>query len=131
MSTPTLNHGGSTPDNPLISGASLSLRIAKQDADETIRKAWATADGEVFSDMTGVATVTEYEISVPIEAGIHLKSGSTPVLNQIHVTTSQHRHARADVYVVDHPQVFIALDGYDGSDWTEPLIYPLYDAGGG
>jgi len=126
---PSLNHGGTTVDNPLVFGAALTLRLSKQDANETLRKCWVNVGKSVFLNLTGIAVSTIYEITVPVIAGTHLQAGSPPVKNVVHFTTSGHRHARAVVWVASRPPVMITLDGYNGEDPDFPLIYPLFDPG--
>lgn len=126
MST-QLNHGGSSPDNPILDGMALTLRLAKQNADETLRQVWVTVDGSVFGKLTPLATVGEFAITVPLIVGQHLSVGFPAVANVVHFTTSLHRHAQTTVYCADVPPVVITLDGYDGSDWERPVIYPLLD----
>ena len=127
MTHPWLNHGGTTFDNPLVFGAALTLRLSKQDKNETLRKCWVNVGKSVFMDITPIATVTTYDITVPIIAGQHLKPGSPPVKNVIHFTTSEHRHARAIVWVASRPPVMITLDGYNAEDPDFPMVYPLFD----
>lgn len=124
MST-QVNHGGSSPDNPILSGMSLTLRLAKQGAGETLRQIWVTVDGRVFSKLTNLATITEFAITVPVVVGTELSVGFPAVENVVHFTTSLHRHAQATIYCADTPPVVITLDGYNGSDWQRPVIYPL------
>lgn len=120
-----INHGGGSADNPVVSGLPLRLRIAKHNASETLRKAWVVYDGAVFKVITERAVDGDYEITIDITAGTHLSAGDPARLNVIHVTTSEHRHARVFVYCATQPAM-ITLDGYDASDWQKPLIYPLY-----
>jgi len=124
---PWLNHGGTTPDNPLVIGAGLNLILSKQDANETLRKCWVNIGKSVFKVLTPLAISTAYEITVPILVGQHLLGGSPPLKNVIHFTTSQHRHARAIIWVAARPRVMLTLDGYNGEDPEKPLIYALYD----
>lgn len=126
---PWLNHGGTTPDNPIMDGAAFMLRLSKQDANETLRKVWVNVGKSVFSDLTSIALSGTYEITVPVTAGEHLQAGVDPVKNVIHFTTSQHRHARAVVWVVSRPPVVITLDGYNAEDPDKPLIYPVFNEG--
>lgn len=123
---PWLNHGGDTPDNPLISGSSLTVRLFKQDQSETLRQAWVNVGKAVHRRLTGIAVINEFDITIAITVGIELLADSVPVRNVIHFTTSQHRHARAVIYCATQPSVMIALDGYNASNPTFPLIYPLH-----
>jgi len=124
---PWLNHGGTTQDNPLVFGAPFTLRLSKQDVNETLRKVWVNVGKSVFLNLTSLASVGAYEITLPLVAGEHLQAGSPPVKNVIHFTTSQHRHARAVVWVASRPPVMVTLDGYNAEDPDAPLIYPLFD----
>lgn len=123
---PWLNHGGTSADNPILSGAAFTIRLSKQDSSETLKKCYVVTGKVVFKSLTNEAIETDYDITVPVIAGTHLKSGSTPQKNVIHFTTTSHRHARAVVWVADVPPVFITLDGYNANDPDYPLIYPLY-----
>ena len=127
MDNAWLNHGGNTPDNPLVSGAAFTLKLSKQDSNETLRKVWVNAGKSVISNVTSLAVVTDFEITVPVVAGVHLRAGSPAVKNVVHFTTSKHRHARAIVWVASRPAVMITLDGYNAEDPDKPLIYPLFD----
>lgn len=120
-----VNHGGSSPDNPVLAGMSLMLRLAKQDTSETLRQIWVTVAGEVYSKLTGLATTGEFTITAPVIVGTDLSAGFPAVKNVVHFTTSLHRHAQATIYCAEVPPVMITLDGYDGSDWQRPVIYPL------
>jgi len=124
---PWLNHGGTSQDNPIVFGAALTLKLNKQDATETLRKVWVNVGKAVFLNLTPMATVGAYDITVPVIAGSHLQAGFPPVKNVVHFTTSQHRHARAVIWVAARPPVMITLDGYNGEDSDKPLIYPLFD----
>ena len=123
---PWLNHGGTTPDNPLIEGLVFRIRLAKHNAAETLRKVWVVTDKSIVSDLRHIAVETDYEIYVDVEAGVHLRAGFPPVRNVIHFTTSDHRHARGVVWCATEPPAMIHLDGYSGHDPTKPLIVPLY-----
>lgn len=103
----------------------LWVRLHKHDVSESLRQAWVTVDKEVHSKLTDRAVETEYLISIPIVVGDHLRTNSDAVRNVIHVTTSNHRHARVTVWCADKPPVMITLDGYDASDWTKPFIAPF------
>ena len=124
---PVLNHGGDSSDNPVLSGMTLTLKLAKQGTTETLRQVWVTVGDEVHAKLTPLAVATEFEITVPIKAGEHLRSGSSAVKNIVHFTTSEHRHAKAVVWCADQPSVMVTLDGYNASDWQKPLLYPLLD----
>ncbi len=123
-----LNYGGTDADNPILTGQALTIRLSKQNADETLRKAWVTVGNQVFATITALATETAFQINFDVVAGVRLKSGTTPVRNEIHVTTSQHRHAKIIVWVADLPPVKVLLNGYDGEDPNKPLIFSVYSA---
>lgn len=123
---PQLNRGGTTPDNPIMEGAALRIRLMKHDADETLRQCWVVANDRVISKLTSIVQITTHEMFVDVAIGNHILIGVPPVLNVIHFTTSRHRHARAFLWAANQPAAMITLDGYNGADWEKPFIYPYY-----
>ena len=123
---PWLNHGGTTRQNPVLSGMAFRLVLKKHNAAETLRKAWVVVGKSVFANLTSLATETDYEITIDVVAGSHLQAAATPVRNVVHFTTSGHRHARGLVFCATQPAAMIHLDGYSGHDPQLPLIYPVY-----
>jgi len=121
-----LNRGGTSEENPIISGAAIRARLYKHNSNETIRKCWVTVDGDVFFDVTSLVVTETHQAYVDIVAGTHLSSGASPILNTIHFTTSNDQHAKINVWVVNPPAAMITLDGYNRSGWNRPLIYPRY-----
>lgn len=122
----SLNNGGTDPQNPILSGIRLKATLYKHNEDETLRKCWVQADGEVFYNVTSSVNESATFMVVNLVAGTQLKSDTTPKRNVIHFTTSGHRHARGVVWVVDLPDTMITLDGYDARSWERPFIYPVY-----
>jgi hypothetical protein len=125
----TVNRGGSAEDNPILDQESLVIKLYKHDSTEAIRKCWVQVGKKIFSNLTDLVTSTREELSVNVTAGVHLQAGASPVKNTIHFTTSGHRHAKNDLWVVTRPAVMIALDGYNAEDPERPLIYPYYKSG--
>jgi len=125
-STVDLNLGGTDADNPILTGQALTIRLNKQDATETLRKAWVIANGQVFATITDLASVSDFQIDFNVVSGTHLKSGSSPVRNEIHITTSSHRHTKIVVWVSDLPAVKVLLNGYDGNDPNKPYIFSVH-----
>jgi len=123
-----VNHAGDHPDNPVLEGMAIQVALHKQDASETLRKCWVSAYGPSGA-IRRVLTpyIVEYDESFRINliTGQHLEAGFPAVLNVIHWTTTS-GHSKAGVYVATYPTHMIELDGYDGQDMYEPLIWALY-----
>lgn len=123
---PWLNHGGTSPDNPLLEGMAVRLRLQKHDANETLRQCWVVSEGRVFKKLTPIVVETTHEMTVDIVIGEHVEATLPPKQSVIHFTTSRHRHARAFIWAAPQPAAMITLDGYNGANWQRPLIYPYY-----
>lgn len=127
---PRLNHGGNSTDNPVLDGMALTLKLHKQDASELLRQVWVTVGKVVHAKLTPLAIESRFDVTINIVAGIELQAADPAVKNIIHFTTSEHRHVSVIVYCATKPPALITLDGYNADDFTKPLIFPFFLAGG-
>ena len=123
-----LNNAGNDADNPILSGLALRITLHKQDVNETLKKAWVQVGETVFYDITSLASVSAESITFDLLAGVHLQASTPAVKNIVHITTSQHRHARQTLYCASRPTVMVTVDGYNAEDPTKPFIWPWYSS---
>jgi len=126
-----LNNGGYSDENPLISGMVHHASLHKHNSDETLKHCWVSVGSTIYSNLTSRCVTTDEEISVKITEGTDSSAGSPlSIKNVIHFTTTE-GHYKGDFYVLQRPPIMITLDGYNAENMGEPLIYPVYVAGGG
>jgi hypothetical protein len=122
-----LNRAGNSQRNPIITAIPFQIRYHKHSADETLTSCWISlSDGSVFVTLTGRCVVSDFMITVDVTAGTDLQSGDPPVLNVINFTTvigAAELHTQRGIFVVDPPETFIALDGYNAPSSGEPLVF--------
>lgn len=120
-----INHAGNLVDNPVLEEQQIRLHLNKHDATVALRKCWISVGDSIFKVLTARVVEADEEFYVDVVAGVDLQAAFPAALNVIHWTTTN-GHVKAGIYVATFPTHMVELDGYDGRDPTEPLIWALY-----
>lgn len=121
-----VNNAGASRDNPVIAGFALRFTLAKQSATDSLNHCWVSVAGGIRADLTDSCSESAEEVTVDVTTGTELEAGTPAVLNVVHFTTEEGKHAKVGIYVADQPPNMVTLDGYNADDSEKPLIVPWH-----
>lgn len=106
-----------------MAGAAFRITYHKHTAEETLKSAWITADGESVADLTARCVDDGGTLYVDVTAGVDLRSGAPAVLNWIRFSTTNGT-VKSSAWVADTSAVsVVTLDGYDAREENNPYVY--------